>query len=224
MQERSGLLKKVRLYLITDRRLSRGRSEIEVVKRALSGGVDMVQYREKHLPDDEFKQTATELLKVTKRKDIALIINDRVEIAAEIDADGVHVGQEDLDCEKAREMLGGDKIIGVSASNVEQATKAIEAGADYLGLGPIYQTDTKEIDYPRGINLIKEVRAQSPIPIFVIGGINLENVGAVLSAGASGVAVISAIVSADRIASSCRQFVVEIERVGLEKHQGPSRG
>lgn len=212
MRERSGLLKKARLYLITDRRLSRGRSEIEVVKRALSGGVDMVQYREKHLPDDEFRQTATELLKVTKRKDIALIINDRVEIAAEIDADGVHVGQEDLDCEKAREMLGGDKIIGVSASNVEQATKAIEAGADYLGLGPIYQTDTKEIDYPRGINLIKEVRAQSPIPIFAIGGINLENVGAVLSAGASGVAVISAIVSADQIASTCRQFVAEIQK------------
>lgn len=212
MRERSGLLKKVRLYLITDSRLSRGRSEIEVVKRALSGGVDMVQYREKELPDDEFKQTATELLKVTRRKDIALIINDRVEIAAEIDADGVHVGQEDLDCEKAREMLGGDKIIGVSASNVEQATKAIEAGADYLGLGPIYQTDTKEIDYPRGINLIKEVRAQSPIPIFVIGGINLENVGAVLSAGASGVAVISAIVSADQIASTCRQFVAEIQK------------
>lgn len=212
MRERSGLLKKARLYLITDRRLSRGRSEIEVVKRALSGGVDMVQYREKHLPDDEFRQTATELLKVTRRKDIALIINDRVEIAAEIDADGVHVGQEDLDCEKAREMLGGDKIIGVSASNVEQATKAIEAGADYLGLGPIYQTDTKEIDYPRGINLIKEVRAQSPIPIFVIGGINPQNVGAVLSAGASGVAVISAIVSADQIASTCRQFVAEIQK------------
>ena len=215
MRERSGLLKKVRLYLITDRRLSRGRSEIEVVKRALSGGVDMVQYREKHLPDDEFKQTATELLKVTRRNDIALIINDRVEIAAEIDADGVHVGQKDLDCRKAREMLGGDKIIGVSASNVEQATKAIEAGADYLGLGPIYQTDTKEIDYPRGINLIKEVRAQSPIPIFVIGGINPQNVGAVLSAGASGVAVISAIVSADQIASTCRQFVVEIEKSGI---------
>jgi len=212
MRERSGLLKKVRLYLITDRRLSRGRSEVEVVKRALSGGVDMVQYREKHLPDDEFKQTATELLKVTRRNDIPLVINDRVEIAAEIDADGVHVGQEDLDCEKAREMLGGDKIIGVSASNVEQATKAIEAGADYLGLGPIYQTDTKEIGYPRGINLIKEVRAQSPIPIFVIGGINLENVGAVLSAGASGVAVISAIVSADQIASTCRQFVAEIQK------------
>jgi len=212
MRERSGLLKKVRLYLITDRRLSRGRSEVEVVKRALSGGVDMVQYREKHLPDDEFKQTATELLKVTRRNDIPLVINDRVEIAAEIDADGVHVGQEDLDCEKAREMLGGDKIIGVSASNVEQATKAIEAGADYLGLGPIYQTDTKEIGYPRGINLIKEVRAQSPIPIFVIGGINLENVGAVISAGASGVAVISAIVSADQIASTCRQFVAEIQK------------
>lgn len=212
MRERSGLLKKVRLYLITDSRLSRGRSEVEVVKRALSGGVDMVQYREKELPDEEFKQTATELLKVTKRKDIPLVINDRVEIAAEIDADGVHVGQEDLDCEKAREMFGGDKIIGVSASNVEQATKAIEAGADYLGLGPIYQTDTKEIDYPRGINLIKEVRAQSPIPIFVIGGINLENVGAVISAGASGVAVISAIVSADQIASTCRQFVAEIQK------------
>ena len=212
MREKCSLLRNVHLYLITDRRLSRGRSEVEVVKRALSGGVDMVQYREKQLPDDEFKQTATELLKVTRRNDIALIINDRVEIAAEIDADGVHLGQKDLDCRKALEVLGEDKIIGVSASSVEQATKAIEAGADYLGLGPIYQTDTKEIDYPRGIDLIKEVKALSPVPIFAIGGINPENVGAVMSAGAWGVAVISAIVSADRIASICRQFVAEIEK------------
>jgi thiamine-phosphate pyrophosphorylase len=212
MRERSDLLKKVRLYLITDRRLSRGRSEIEVVKRALSGGVDMVQYREKHLPDDEFKQTATELLKVTRRNDIPLIINDRVEIAAEIDADGVHLGQKDLDCKRARGIIGENKVIGVSASNSRQALRAIENGADYLGLGPIYQTDTKEIDYPRGIDLIKEVRAQSPVPIFAIGGINLENVGAVLSAGASGVAVISAIVSADQIGSTCCQFVAEIQK------------
>jgi thiamine-phosphate pyrophosphorylase len=212
MRERSDLLKKVRLYLITDRRLSRGRSEIEVVKRALSGGVDMVQYREKHLPDDEFKQTATELLKVTRRNDIPLIINDRVEIAAEIDADGVHLGQKDLDCKRARGIIGENKVIGVSASNSRQALRAIENGADYLGLGPIYQTDTKEIDYPRGIDIIKEVRAQSPVPIFAIGGINLENVGAVLSAGASGVAVISAIVSADQIGSTCCQFVAEIQK------------
>jgi thiamine-phosphate pyrophosphorylase len=212
MRERSGLLEKVCLYLITDRRLSQGRSEVEVVKRALSGGVDMVQYREKDLPDDQFTQTARELLELTKKNDVALIINDRVEIAAEIDADGVHLGQKDLNCKKARGIIGEGKIIGVSASNSRQALRAIEDGADYLGLGPIYQTDTKKIDYPLGVDLIKEVRAQSPIPIFAIGGIKLENVAEVISAGASGVAVISAIVAADRIAAACRQFVVEIEK------------
>jgi len=214
MQEKSDLLKKVRLYLITDRKLCWGRPEVEVVERALSGGVDMVQYREKELPDDEFRQTARALLEVTRRNDIPLIINDRVQIAAEIDADGVHLGQEDLNCKKARGILGEDKIIGVSASDSKQALRAIEDGADYLGLGPIYPTNTKQIDEPRGTSLITEVRALSPIPIFAIGGINLENVAEVISAGASGVAVISAIASSEAIAFTCRQFVAEIEKSG----------
>jgi thiamine-phosphate pyrophosphorylase len=212
MQEKRELLREVRLYLLTDRKLSRGRSEVEVIESALTGGVDMVQYREKELSTEDFKETASKLLEITRGRGVPLIINDRVEVAAEIGAEGVHVGQEDLDCRKARQIVGDGKIIGVSAHNLKQALRAIEAGADYLGVGPIYQTETKEIDYPRGLGLIEEIRRESPIPIFAIGGIRVENVAEVISAGASGVAVISAIVSAEEIATTCRRFVAEVEK------------
>lgn len=219
MQAKIELLRKVRLYLVTDRRLSQGRSEIEVVQKALCGGVDMVQYREKQLPDREFQEVSLGLLGVTRKGGVPLIIDDRVEIAAQIDADGVHLGQEDLDCREARAILGKDKIIGVSVRNPGQALKAINGGADYLGVGPIYQTQTKQIDHPGGTRLIEEVSRVSPIPIFGIGGINLSNVSEVISAGASGVAVISAIVSSEDITSTCREFVAEIERARPEKLQ-----
>jgi thiamine-phosphate pyrophosphorylase len=212
MQAKREFLRGVRLYLLTDRKLSRGRSQVEVIESALAGGVDMIQYREKELSTEDFRETASKLLRITTEKGVPLIINDRVEVAAEIGADGVHVGQEDLDCGKARQIVGEGKIIGVSAHNLKQALRAVEAGADYLGVGPIYQTETKEIDYPRGLGLIEEIRRESPIPIFAIGGITVENVAEVISAGASGVAVISAIVSAEDIAATSRRFVAEVEK------------
>jgi thiamine-phosphate pyrophosphorylase len=212
MRAKRELLRDVRLYLLTDRELSLGRSEVEVVGRALAGGVDMVQYREKELSTEDVKKTALRLLEITSERGVPLIINDRVEVAAEIGAEGVHVGQEDLDCRKAREIVGEEKIIGVSAHDLKQALRAIEAGADYLGVGPIYRTETKKIDYPRGLGLIEKIRKESPIPIFAIGGIAVDNVAEVISAGASGVAVLSAIVSSEEITATCRRFVAEIEK------------
>ncbi len=182
------MLEKMRVYFITDSRF--GKHE-ELVEKALRGGVRTIQLREKNKPAREIYEIARKLRRLTNDYDALLIINDRVDIAMAMDADGVHVGQEDLPAAAIREYFDG--IIGVSAHTVEEALKA-EIHADYLGVGPVFKTATKEdAKEPIGIEGLREIVQSVKIPVVGIGGINRENALQVLECGVAGIAVVSAI-------------------------------
>lgn len=202
------------LYIITDQRISHGKSHLEVAEAALAGGATVIQFRDKEMKDSEAVVACREIYKLTKKKDVSFIVNDRVEIVKAVNADGVHLGQEDMSFSSARKILGKEKIIGISVETVEQALKAVEGGADYLGIGPIYPTATKpDAGKALGIARLKEVRESVNIPIVTIGGINENNLEEVLRAGADGVAVISAVVSAPDITEACRKLKNKIEYI-----------
>jgi thiamine-phosphate diphosphorylase len=185
------------LYLVTDERLSRGRDTAEIVRAAIRGGIDVVQLRGKDLPAREQLAIGRALRAITREAGVLFIVNDRVDLALALDADGVHVGQDDLPAEVARQLVGPDKIVGVSAAMIPEAIAAREAGADYLGVGAIYGTATKlDAGAPTGPGLIGTIRGAVDLPIVGIGGIKATNAAEVIAAGAAGVAVVSAIVSA----------------------------
>ena len=181
------------LYAVTDRSWLHGAALYEQVKQALAGGVTMVQLREKKMPRQEFLKEAKMMKELCARCKVPLIINDEVEIALLADADGVHVGQKDMDVRSVRAVLGPDKIIGASARTVEQAKMACEQGADYLGVGAVFPTGTKPdaevISYER----LQEVCQASCVPVVAIGGITRENMHGLLGSGISGIAVVSAV-------------------------------
>ena len=202
------------LYIITDQRISHDKSHLEVAEDALTGGATVIQFRDKEMKDSEAIVVCREIYKLTKKKGVSFIVNDRVEVAKAVDADGVHLGQEDMSFSSARKILGKEKIIGISVETVEQALKAVEGGADYLGVGPIYPTATKpDAGKALGIARLKEIRESVNIPIVAIGGINENNLEEVLKAGADGVAVISAVVSAPDITEACRKLKTRIEYI-----------
>ncbi len=197
------MLEKIRLYFITDSKF--GKHE-ELAKKALEGGVRAIQFREKRMSGKELYEVAKRLRKITYDYDALLFINDRVDIAIAVDADGVHVGQSDLPYYAIREFFYG--YIGVSAHNVDEAKKA-ERFADYLGVGPVFRTTTKEdAKEPIGVEGLKKIVDAVKIPVIAIGGINRENIKKVLSIGAFGVAVVSAIASQD--AKKASQELLEI--------------
>ncbi|MBE0583425.1 MAG: thiamine phosphate synthase, partial [Desulfofustis sp.] len=181
------------LYLVTDRALSRGRSQVDIVDAAVTGGVSCVQLREKQCSAREFLEQARELLTLLRPRGIPLIINDRLDIALAVGADGVHLGQDDLPIGEARRLAGERMIIGISAESVEHAIEAEQRGADYIGLSPVFATGTK-LDHapPLGLTGIMAIRARTTIPLVAIGGINATNAAAILAAGADGIAVVSA--------------------------------
>ena len=184
------------LYLVTDRGLSKGRSHEYIVEEAIKGGVSLVQLREKDISSREFYQLAFSLKQALAKHQIPLIINDRLDIALAVDADGLHIGQSDLPYDVARQLLGADKIIGLSVETVEQARQANALNVDYIGLSPVFSTLTKsDINTPLGLNGIKEIAAFSKHQMVAIGGINKENTADIFRSGAHGVAVVSAIVS-----------------------------
>lgn len=195
------------LYLITDQHTFQGRPLMTCVEQALNAGVSLLQYREKNLPYSSRTSTAKQLKSLCKKFQSTLIINDDLEIAVAVGADGVHLGQEDASLEKARNRLGPGAIIGVTVRNVAQAVKAEKMGADYIGLGPIYKSSTKQPVNPLGLHIIRLVREQVKIPIFAIGGISLEKVKEVMEAGASGIAVISGILASPNIGERVRAFL-----------------
>jgi len=202
------------LYIITDQRISHGKSHLEIAEAALAGGATVIQFRDKEMKDSEAVVACREIYKLTKKKDVSFIVNDRVEIVKAVNADGVHLGQEDMSFSLARKILGKEKIIGISVETVEQALKAVKGGADYLGIGPIYPTATKpDAGKALGIAKLKEIRESVNIPIVAIGGINENNLEEVLRAGADGVAVISAVVSAPDITEACRKLKNKIEYI-----------
>ncbi len=189
-----------RTYLVTQASRSAGRDTEAVVEAALAGGVDAVQLREKDVPDAERYEIGRRLRELTADAGVPLIVNDRVDIAAAVGADGVHLGQSDLPIEVARERLGEAAVVGRSASTVEQARAAEEAGADYLGVGAVYGTESKAVPDSRdgiGTERVRELAEAVEVPVIGIGGITADNAAPVAEAGATGVAAISSITAAD---------------------------
>ena len=188
-------LKDARLYLlVTDRICPRGAGPL--IREALQGGVDVVQLREKQMPDGRLLDLAKSVREWTAAADALFIVNDRPDVAALCDADGVHLGQDDMPVRDARQIVGGDKLIGVSTHTIEQARQAVLDGADYLGVGPVFPSKTKAFkDFP-GLAFVRQVAAEITRPWYPLGGIDEENVGDVIAAGASRVAVSAAITSA----------------------------
>lgn len=183
----------VLLYGVTDRGNLHGKTLFQQVEESLKGGVTLVQLREKHLSFEEFLEEAKEMKKLCRKYGVPLLINDNVEICIESGADGVHVGQKDMEAGAVREKLGRDKIIGVSARTVEQALAAQKAGADYLGVGAVFSTSTKEDAKALDHEILKAITEAVDIPVAAIGGINSENILQLKGTGIDGVAVVSAI-------------------------------
>ncbi|MEM7656517.1 MAG: thiamine phosphate synthase [Bacteroidota bacterium] len=193
------------LYLVTDPRMTLGRDLIDVVEAAVKGGVSMVQLREKEATTRDFLAQAQRLKKVLAPYQVPLLINDRLDIALAVDAEGVHVGQSDMPVELAREMLGPDKIIGLSVENLAQATAANSLDIDYIGLSPVFSTQTKaNIAPPLGLEGVEAIKKVSRFPSVGIGGINLQNAASIIQAGADGVAVVSYLMLADDPETSAR--------------------
>lgn len=192
------------LYAITDRHWLRGRSLKQVVRESLDGGVTFLQLREKELEDSAFLAEAKELQTLCREYHVPFIVNDNVEIALRMDADGVHVGQSDMEAGMVREKIGPDKILGVSAQTVEQAIRAEAQGADYLGVGAVFHTGSKADAENVSYETLKAICDAVAIPVVAIGGITEENVKELTGSGICGVAVISAIYAADHIeAAAC---------------------
>jgi thiamine-phosphate pyrophosphorylase len=195
------------LYLVTDHALSKGRPVAWIVEQAVMGGVTMVQLREKNISTRDFLNKAIDLKKLLTPYGIPLIINDRLDIALAADADGLHIGQSDMPYHIARQILGNDKIIGLSVETIAQAKEANLLDVDYIGLSPVFSTNTKtDINTPLGLEGIAIIASFSRHPMVAIGGINAENTPAILKAGAHGVAVVSAIVSAEDVKEAARQL------------------
>ena len=195
------------LYVVTDSDLSKGRTDAEVARLAYEGGADAVQLRMKHSDGREMLEQALEIRKVADEYCRFFFVNDRVDIALASGADGVHLGQSDIPLEVARDLMGETAIIGVSVDNVEQAVAAAEGGADYIGIGAIFNTSTKP-DAKQGVGLgaIYEIRQAVDIPIVAIGGINRGNIQDVVRAGADAAAVVSAVVAQDDIRSAAHEL------------------
>ncbi|RMG03826.1 MAG: thiamine phosphate synthase [Nitrospirae bacterium] len=195
------------ICFITDRRFQKDTPLSDIVRMVLDAGIRWVQYREKELPRREIYFTAEMLRKITDEYEATFIVNDHPDIALSVDADGVHLGQDDLPLHYARRLMN-DKIVGISTHDLAQAIEAEKGGADYIGFGPIYATTTKENpDPPRGTALLREVSQRVNIPVVAIGGITLSTLPEVLSAGASSVAVASGILKSDQIPSMAGEFV-----------------
>jgi thiamine-phosphate pyrophosphorylase len=185
------------LYIITIDLPESKRTHIDIARETILGGATIVQLREKTGSTRKILETAYEIRKLTQKAKIPFIINDRLDIAMAVNSDGVHLGQEDMPLNIARKILGKDRVIGISATNLEEAIEAESQGADYLGVGPIFATPSKEdAAEPMGLGGLAEIRKKVKIPIVAIGGISWENMGEVIRAGADGVAVISAIAGA----------------------------
>ncbi|OAN45050.1 thiamine phosphate synthase [Chloroflexus islandicus] len=195
------------LYVVTDAGLSRGRSHLAVIEAAIAGGATVVQYREKAASTRQMIAEAQVLRELTRRAGVPLIVNDRLDVALAIDADGVHVGQDDMPAAVARRLIGPDKLLGVSAANLAEAMQAVQNGADYLGVGPVFATPTKpDAAPPIGMEGLREICRHVPLPVVAIGGINATNAAAAIAAGAQGIAVVSAVVAAEDVVAAARQL------------------
>lgn len=196
------------LYLVTDRNILKGRDLFAVVEEAILGGVTLVQLREKELSSKQFYNTALKMKQLTSHYGIPLIINDRLDIMLAVDAEGLHIGQEDLPLQVARKIIGADKILGYSVSNLDEAKQGKALGADYLGAGPVYYTGTKsDAGKPIGLEELKRIKDSVKIPVVAIGGINETNAAEVKQTGVDGIAVVSAILGKQNTGAISRQLI-----------------
>lgn len=195
------------IYLVTDESCLKGRQLLPCVEEALAGGVTLVQYRAKNADGGRMYKEALQLKVLCDEYHVPLIINDRLDIAQAIGAAGVHLGQDDLPCAVARQILGADYIIGVSAHNREEALQAAADGADYLGCGAVFGTATKQDVAKLGLSNLQAIRKAVTLPMVGIGGINLSNYAEVLAIGADGAAIVSGILAQENITQTVRELV-----------------
>ena len=202
-------MKILKIYPVTNVQLT-NLTHVEQVRRLCEGGAEFIQLREKNASSSDFYEAAKEAIEFARSQNVKIIINDRVDIALALSADGVHLGQDDLPPENARKILGGEAIIGFSTHNLKQAIEAVKLPIDYLAIGPVFATHTKENpDEVVGIEIVKKVRtAIGDFPLVAIGGINLSNFQMVLDAGADSVAIVGGLLSEpDKIAEKMREFL-----------------
>ena len=202
------MLEDKKLYLVTNS--DKFESEdlfLDAVASALKGGVDILQLREKNMPANKIIELGKKVKLLCAEYGATFIVNDRVDIAYVLDADGVHLGQDDMDIESARKILGNNAIIGISTHAPEQAQKAVNDGADYIGMGPVFTTPTKPGRQSVGLEYVKWVSENIKIPAFAIGGIDLDNVLDVVNAGAKKIAVVRAIINSDNPEKAAREFL-----------------
>lgn len=201
------------LYLVTDRNVLNGRDFLKSLEQGIIGGASVVQLREKNISSLEFYNLAVEVKKLTEKNNIPLIINDRVDIALAIGADGVHVGQTDLPANIVRKIIGKNKILGISTASLEEAKKAMNDGADYIGVGALFPTVTKTDTRKVSLDQLKCIKEHINIPIVGIGGINELNVKSVIETGVDGAAIASAILSKANIKETAEKLYNEINSI-----------
>jgi thiamine-phosphate pyrophosphorylase len=207
------------LYLVTDSRQSRGRSNLEIVQAAVRGGATVVQLREKEMTTRQLLVEGRQIRDFLRSAGVVFLVNDRVDVALALDADGVHLGKDDIPVTTARRLLGKAKIIGMSVEHPDELEATVASGADYLAASPIYTTPTKpELETGLGLEGLREIRKRTSLPIVAIGGMNRQTAGDVIAAGADGVAVVSAIVAADDPETAAREILIEVQR-GRERRQ-----
>lgn len=194
------------LYLVTDRDVLNGRDLDKAVEDSILGGVTLVQLREKEVSSLDFYNIALNIKKVTDKYNIPLIINDRLDVALAVDAAGVHLGQSDFPCSVARKLIGKDKILGISAATLPEAVQAQEDGADYVGVGSIFPTNTKLDARSVNIETLKNIKLNLNIPIVAIGGINENNFMLLKDTNVDGLAIISAILGKSDIKAAAEKF------------------
>ncbi len=205
---------KLRLYAVTDRAWAADEDALmDQIAAAIDGGAGIVQLREKHLDHDAFLKEAQRFVALCREKGVVSIINDAVDIAAAVGADGVHVGQSDLAAGRAREVLGPDKLIGVSAHSVEEALAAQAAGADYLGVGAAFVTGTKADAVPISRDTIRAITAAVDIPVVAIGGISRDNITELAGCGLDGVAVVSALFAQKDVKAAAKELYALSESI-----------
>lgn len=201
----------LKLYLVTDRKWLGNRKLEDDIEKAILGGVTMIQLREKHLNDDEFIKIADDVKKVCQKYQIPFIINDNLEVALNVDSDGIHIGQDDLPATLVRKQIGPNKILGVSVYNLQEALKAETDGADYLGVGAMFATKTKNDANNISFDKLNEICKNVKIPVVAIGGINCDNICQFKNINIAGIAVVSAIMKADNITAATKQLIKELE-------------
>ena len=207
----------LRLYAVTDRSWLRGRTLFEQVEQALSGGTTLVQLREKEMDEDAFLREAVDMAKLCHRYGVPLLINDNVDIAMHSGADGVHVGQDDMAADAVRRILGADMILGVTAKTVEQAVRAQEAGADYLGSGAVFGSLTKLNARPMTREMLRSICHAVSIPVVAIGGVDRHNILELAGTDIAGVAVVSGVFAAEDIEKECRYLLEMAQRITAAK-------